>query len=146
MTDLREPEEPEDVLDRRFRDFRDTHERSVRNELVEGEGGEGPRLGDGTQGLVVTSTGYSPSERDGFNEVRRKGVVIAQVFPSGEHVPQGSQGQGEGPRPAGTTSQPPLPPSVAVQHLTPQKARILLMLALTKTRDPREVQRFFDEY
>ena len=97
-------------------------------------------------GLVVTTTGYSPSERDGFNEVRRKGVVIAQVFPSGEHVPQGSQGQGEGPRPAGTTSQPPLPPSVAVQHLTPQKARILLMLALTKTRDPREVQRFFDEY
>jgi L-asparaginase len=35
---------------------------------------------------------------------------------------------------------------VAVQHLTPQKARILLMLALTKTKDPREIQRFFDDY
>jgi len=109
-------------------------------------GGEGPRLGDGTQGLVVTTTGFSPSERDAFTEVRRKGVVIVQVFPSGEHVAQAFQGggTGAGPRPAG--SQPPLPPSVAVQHLTPQKARILLMLALTKTKDPREVQRFFDEY
>jgi L-asparaginase/Glu-tRNA(Gln) amidotransferase subunit D len=35
---------------------------------------------------------------------------------------------------------------VDVQHLTAQKARILLMLALTRTRDPREVQRFFNTY
>ena len=35
---------------------------------------------------------------------------------------------------------------VVVQHLLPQKARILLMLALTRTKDPREVQRIFDEY
>ncbi len=40
----------------------------------------------------------------------------------------------------------PWVPTVSVQHLTPQKARILLMLALTKTRDPREVQRYFDAY
>ena len=32
-----------------------------------------------------------------------------------------------------------LPPMVVVQHLLPQKARILLMLALTRTRDPREI-------
>jgi L-asparaginase type II len=38
------------------------------------------------------------------------------------------------------------PPMVVSQHLTPQKARILLMLALTKSRDPREVQRYFLEY
>jgi L-asparaginase len=31
-------------------------------------------------------------------------------------------------------------------NLTPQKARILLMLALTRTKDPREVQRIFSEY
>jgi L-asparaginase len=35
---------------------------------------------------------------------------------------------------------------VAAQHLTPQKARILLMLALTQTRDARAVQRYFSEY
>jgi L-asparaginase type II len=109
-------------------------------------GGDGPRLGEGTQGLVVTTTGYSPTERDTFTEIRRRGVVIAQVFPSGEHVPQAFQGGGPGPRAAGAGNQPPLPPTVAVQHLTPQKARILLMLALTKTKDPREVQRFFDDY
>ena len=107
-------------------------------------GGDGPRLGDGTQGLVVTTTGFSPSERDAFTDIRKRGVVIAQVFPSGEHVLQSSPGA-PGPRPAGASG-PPLPPTVAVQHLTPQKARIMLMLALTKTKEPREVQRFFDEY
>ncbi|MFC4161453.1 type II asparaginase [Chitinimonas lacunae] len=35
---------------------------------------------------------------------------------------------------------------VAADNLSPQKARILLMLALTKTRDSREVQRMFREY
>ena len=34
----------------------------------------------------------------------------------------------------------------AAQHLTPQKARILLMLALTRTRDARELQRIFLQY
>src|SRR5690606_35747733 len=31
-------------------------------------------------------------------------------------------------------------------NLTPQKARILLMLALTKSRDPAEIARIFSEY
>jgi L-asparaginase len=109
-------------------------------------GGEGPHLGDATPGLVVATTGYSPSERDAFTELRKKGVVIALVFPSGEHVAEASRGGGDGPRPIGAATPPPLPPTVAVQHLTPQKARILLMLALTRTKDPREVQHFFDEY
>ena len=30
--------------------------------------------------------------------------------------------------------------------LNPQKARILLQLALTKTNDPAKIQRMFDEY
>ena len=30
--------------------------------------------------------------------------------------------------------------------LNPQKARILLMLALTRTTDPREIRRIFSEY
>jgi L-asparaginase len=30
--------------------------------------------------------------------------------------------------------------------LNPQKARILLMLALTKTSDPKEIRRIFSEY
>jgi L-asparaginase len=37
-------------------------------------------------------------------------------------------------------------PYVWGDNLTPQKARILLMLALTKTRDAAELQRLFEEY
>ena len=39
-----------------------------------------------------------------------------------------------------------LPPVIAVQHLMPTKARILMMLALTKTQNPVEIQRIFDSY
>jgi L-asparaginase len=35
---------------------------------------------------------------------------------------------------------------VASLGLNPQKARVLLRLALTKTTNPKEIQRFFDEY
>jgi L-asparaginase len=35
---------------------------------------------------------------------------------------------------------------VVADNLNPQKARVLAMLALTRTDDVREVQRMFDEY
>ena len=35
---------------------------------------------------------------------------------------------------------------IPADTLNPQKARILLMLALTKTSDPREIRRMFSEY
>ncbi|MBP2644945.1 MAG: L-asparaginase, type [Firmicutes bacterium] len=35
---------------------------------------------------------------------------------------------------------------VAADSLNPQKARVLLMLALTKTKEPKEIQRMFWEY
>jgi len=35
---------------------------------------------------------------------------------------------------------------VASMGLNPQKSRVLLRLALTKTSDPRQIQRYFDEY
>ena len=116
-------------------------------------GGEGPRLAPDTEGVVaVTTSGFAPGERDAFQEIRRKGIVLVQAFPSGENVagsapggPPGAAGgqDGAGPRPVGA---PNLPPTVSVQHLLPQKARILLMLALTRTKDPREIQRMFNEY
>jgi L-asparaginase len=140
-------------------------------------GGEGPRLADATEGLVVATTGFSPSEREAFTEIRKKGVVMAQAFPSGEHVAGGQPGPpprlgvvgAEAPDPVPASTPAPaaaptpmptpvpettasasptqnLPPTVAVQHLLPQKARILLMLALTRTKDPREIQRIFNEY
>jgi L-asparaginase/Glu-tRNA(Gln) amidotransferase subunit D len=38
------------------------------------------------------------------------------------------------------------PGFVAADNLSPQKARILLQLALTKTNKPDEIQKMFDEY
>ena len=35
---------------------------------------------------------------------------------------------------------------IAAQFLNPQKARVLLQLALTVTKDPAQIQAFFDEY
>ena len=35
---------------------------------------------------------------------------------------------------------------VASQALNPQKARVLLMLSLTKTKDWKQIQRYFNEY
>ena len=35
---------------------------------------------------------------------------------------------------------------VAADNLNPQKARVLAMLALTKSSDPEQVQRLFNEY
>ncbi len=111
-------------------------------------GGEGPRLAPDTQGVVAaTTSGFAPGERDVFADIRRRGIVLVQSFPTGDHVAGGAAGPPPapaGPRPVDAA--PVLPPAVAVQHLLPQKARILLMLALTKTKDPREVQRFFNEY
>ena len=37
-------------------------------------------------------------------------------------------------------------PLIWGDNLTPQKARILLMLALTTTKDPGELQRIFEKY
>ena len=35
---------------------------------------------------------------------------------------------------------------IAGEDLAPVKARLLLMLALAKTQDPKEIQRMFSEY
>lgn len=38
------------------------------------------------------------------------------------------------------------PTNLTDYNLNPQKARILLMLALTRTHDRREIRRMFEEY
>jgi L-asparaginase len=49
------------------------------------------------------------------------------------------------PQPVGTTSRR-FEYQISGEDLAPVKARILLMLALTKTQDPTEIQRMFTEY
>jgi len=118
-------------------------------------GGRGPRYDTLPAGIVVTTTGFTRAESATFRQLRQRGVVVVTAFPSGDNVAAGRQA----PPPAPDSTRAPVtpedsaraaersaPPTVGVQHLTPQKARILLMLALTITRDPVEIQRMFREY
>jgi len=85
--------------------------------------------------VVVATTGFGPEEGKYYEGLRKRGTIVATTFPSGEQVPSTSQ-----------TSDAGLPPVVVVKHLMPTKARILMMLALTNTRVPSEIQKIFDSY
>ncbi len=118
-------------------------------------GGTGPTFDTLPAGVVVATTGFTPAESVAFRKLRQDGVVVVSAFPSGDNVNalRPPRDRGSDSTRAPITAEDSLralevaaPPGVIVHHLTPQKARILLMLALTKTRDPRELQRYFLEY
>jgi L-asparaginase len=75
----------------------------------------------------------TPAETEALLEARRRGVliVLSSRAGSGRVLPRTLLRQ-QG--------------FVVADNLTPQKARVLAMLALTRTDDPSEVQRMFDEY
>jgi L-asparaginase len=75
----------------------------------------------------------TPGELEAQRAARRRGVVIVQSCRAGSsRVLARTRLREEG--------------IVAADNLNPQKARVLAMLALTRTRDPRDVQRIFDTY
>lgn len=84
--------------------------------------------------IIVATTGFTPAEQKYYEGVRKKGVIVATTFPTGDQV--GSPG----------LPQKDVPPLIIVKHMLPTKARILMMLALTKTQEPAEIQKIFDEY
>ena len=75
----------------------------------------------------------TPAERDALLQARRRGVliVLSSRGGSGRVLPRTVL------RERGF---------VVADNLNPQKARVLAMLALTRSDDPAEVQRMFDEY
>jgi len=75
----------------------------------------------------------TPAEMEALLEARRRGVLIAlsSRAGSGRVLPRAVL------RERGF---------VVADNLSPQKARVLAMVALTRTDDPSEVQRIFDEY
>jgi len=95
-------------------------------------GADGGATNDDVKGVVVATTGFSPGERTFYERAQKQGIVVATTFPSGEQVVSPS------------SRDEPL--MVAVHRLTPLHARILLMLALTKTSDYGQIQRIFNEY
>jgi L-asparaginase len=90
----------------------------------------------GAQGIVCAgfAPGFvTPAEAEALAAARAAGVVLVMSTRAGSgHVPATTRGAEAGFLPADT--------------LTPQKARVLLMLALTVTRDRTELARIFTEY
>ncbi len=78
---------------------------------------------------IVNSGGYS----EPLAALKDKGVVVVQSDRKGSgRVVKSDKVAAKG--------------QVTADNLPPQKARVLLRLALTKTTDPVEIQRIFDEY
>ena len=90
----------------------------------------------GARGIVTAAMapGYNaPAEFEALCRAAEAGVVIAQSTRAGSGR-------------VGDVPSRRAPGAVLADNLTPQKARVLLMLGLTRTRDPAELQRMFDEY
>src|SRR5206468_11522274 len=83
--------------------------------------------------VIVATTGLGSAERGYYEGLQRRGVIIATTFPSGDQV-------------ASPTPSRDSFPAIAVKRMLPTHARILMMLALTKTQYLREIQRIYDEY
>jgi L-asparaginase len=90
----------------------------------------------GARGIVSASLPpgmTTPAEMEALREARRRGVlvVLSSRAGSGRVLPRTVLRQHG---------------FVAADNLNPQKARVLAMLALTRTDEAAEVQRMFDEY
>jgi L-asparaginase len=103
----------------------------------------------GAKGIVIASAGAgatSGTQGEGIRYAIEKGVVVVTSTRAGG----GRIASRRSTAPAGADSNAPGPPTgrnrIAAEDLAPLKARILLMLALTSTRDDAEIQRMFVEY
>lgn len=92
----------------------------------------------GAKGIVHAGTGngsIGKVEYDGIAEAQKKGVVFVRSARVGNGI-VARNGEADDDKWN----------FVAGDNLNPQKARVLLMLALTKTSDPKVIQRMFWEY
>ncbi|MEP6493848.1 MAG: asparaginase [bacterium] len=90
----------------------------------------------GAKGLVVAATGRGsvpPLQARALQRAMAKGVLVVV----GTRTGSGSVPVGEGANKTGQTS------TIGTGDLNVPKARVLLMLALTKSSDPREVAKIF---
>jgi L-asparaginase len=89
----------------------------------------------GARGIVVATAGagaMSGTQGDGVQYARSKDVAVVTTTRAGSgRIANRAGGRGT---------------MVGGEDLAPIKARILLMLALTRTKDPAELRRIFSEY
>jgi len=88
----------------------------------------------GARGLVIS--GYAYNGRPSADQL----VGVEKIAASGIPVVLASRG-GQGRIPVDWND-----PFIQGDSLIPHKARILLMLGLTRTKDPKDLQRIFNEY
>lgn len=97
-----------------------------------------PLLSHGYKGIIHAGVGNGNIHKNIFpilTDARKKGIIIVRS----SRVPTGP-----------TTLDAEVDDAnyqfVASQELNPQKSRVLLMLALTKTTDWKQIQQYFNEY
>jgi L-asparaginase len=104
----------------------------------------------GAKGIVLATAGAgatSGTQQDGVRYAVSKGVfVVTSTRTGGGRIPANRSGGG-----ARRTNDDPAAEArrrfvLGSEDLAPVKARILLMLALTKTQDGAEIRRIFTEY
>lgn len=105
----------------------------------------------GAKGIVLATAGAgatSGTQREGLDYAAAHGVftVIGTRTGSGRIAPRRAAGPPPSSGGAQDSSPPRLAYTVAAEDLTPVKARVLLMLALTRTASRDEIQRMFSEY
>jgi L-asparaginase len=106
----------------------------------------------GAKGIVVAGAGagaVSGTQRDGEVYAVKKGAIVVTTTRTGSGRIAPPRRSANATPPSGNANA--LTPDeqrrlVAGEDLLPVKARVLLMLALTRTSDPAEIQRIFSEY
>jgi L-asparaginase len=110
----------------------------------------------GARGIVIASAGAgatSGTQGQGIQYAIEKGVFVVtstrtgsgRIASRGRGTAGAASTSNDGDQPA-AASRPATDRRIAAEDLAPVKARILLMLALTRTTDGGEIQRMFTEY
>jgi len=105
----------------------------------------------GAKGIVLATAGAgatSGTQREGLDYAASRGVftVISTRTGSGRIAPRRAAGLPPPTSGGGPDASSRLAFTVAAEDLAPVKARVLLMLALTRTTNRDEIQRMFSEY
>ena len=111
----------------------------------------------GAKGIVIATAGAgatSGTQQAGIAYALKQHVIVVTTTRtgSGRIAPQRrspdapAPGAGGGNSPLNALTPEERARRIAGEDLAPVKARVLLMLALTRTQDPQELQRIFSEY
>jgi L-asparaginase len=107
----------------------------------------------GAEGIVIAAAGagaMSGTQQAAIADALKKGVLVVTTTRTGSGRVAPPRRGPDAPPPASGAASTLTPEErlrrIAGEDLAPVKARVLLMLALTKTRDPKEIQRMFSEY